>query len=897
MESVARFARSPRSTLKAWTRDGGFSTEEAREEEARWAAFRTDVAEPMLLSWRRIRYATVMRVFREARRAYEDLRQERGLLNYQDLLMKAAALLRDKPAVRAYFRNRFRFLLVDEFQDTDPVQAEVMLLLTAGDTGERAWRRCRPVPGSLFVVGDPKQSIYRFRRADIRTYNDVREIIQCADGVDRPGCVVELCANFRTSPPLVDWVNRVFGPEEPPAEAGTEDPPQGGGPVLRFPVEHTEVSPGYVRLEAGRVDGNSGRLTGVYRLPVPAEAGDARGAAEYEADRIARTVRRALDAGWTVARSRRELEEGVAPEVRPSDFLIVTRNRQRMSLYARGLQAYGIPHQVTGGSALNEVRELGMLHACVRAVAHPDDPVALVAVLRSELFGLSDRDLHAFRKAGGRFCYHTEVPAAALEAGGEGVPPGEAVSDLFADAFRRLRRYERWLARVPPLAALERIAGDLGLFALAGSRAGGDVEAGSLCKALEVLRGDRQEMWSTAQAAEALGRLAESARCHDGVSARPGEPEQVRIMNLHKVKGLEAAVVFLADPAGESSHPVELHIDRSGDRIVGYMAVFGPKRGHRQPVLALPDGWDDAQERESRFGAAEALRLRYVAATRAGSALIVSQRTGKGGKNGRNPWQYFGAYISGDQDLPDPGPVDAPPVRGVRLEPEDVQRAAAAIAGRRERMFLPSLAVSGAKAHALAAQEPPAEAAPEASGGPAAVTVPGPASYEPAGGPGEGEHGQEWGTVIHNLLEVAMASPDAGLDRLARAMLAEHGLDPDRADAAVETVRAVTHSGLWQRAIRSRERYTEIPFEIERASGTSPPTLIRGSIDLVFREEDGWVLVDWKTDRVAGENVESLAAYYAPQVRLYAEAWTEATGERPKETALYFTRRDLYLPV
>jgi len=916
MEILQRFSKEAKPTQKVWKRDGRFTREAVKQEEALWAEFRQEVSDPLLRSWYELRYATVIRVFREARRVYDGLRQERGLLTYQDLLMKAAALLRDRPAVRAYFRNRFRFLLVDEFQDTDPVQAEVMLLLTADDPEENAWRQCRPVPGSLFVVGDPKQSIYRFRRADIQTYNDVREIIQRGDGRGRPGCVVELCANFRTSPPLIDWVNAVFGPEAAQVDPGrTDAPKQGSAPVLRFPAAASDVSPGYVPLAAGRVDGNSGHLSGVYRLPVPAEAGKSEGAAAYEADRIARTVRRALDLGWTVPRSQRDLEEGVPVELRPSDFLIVTRNRERMSTYARGLQAYGIPHQVTGGSVLNEVRELGMLHACLRAVAHPEDPVALLAVLRGELFGFSDPELFAFRKAGGRFCYHTEVPRAVFGAGRNEETVGEGFSNSFEDAFRRLWRYERWLDRVPPVAALERILEDLGLYALAGSRSGGDVEAGSLAKALEVLRALDGGTWSTAQVAEALGRLAESAQRHDGVSARSAERDEVRIMNLHKVKGLEAAVVFLADPSGESSHSVALHIDRAGDRVRGYMGVHAPKRGQRAPVLAQPEGWEALQERESCFASAEALRLRYVAATRAGSALIVCQRTGKGGRNRHNPWKYFLEHIPESRELPDPGPVDPPAGRALRVEPDEVERAAGAIAARRERMFRPSLAVAGAKAHALAQQD----AAEVTAGGGEREAVPADVPAAPAAGlfgeaaalrapvpeprlrvsgvPEEGEHGVEWGTVIHNLLEAAMANPGADLDRVARAMLPEHGLDADRAGAAVETVRDVMRSGLWQRALRSPERFVEIPFEIERAEGGGPPTLIRGSIDLVFRETGGWVLVDWKTDRLRGGDAQALAAYYAPQVRLYAEAWESATGERPRETALYFVREDLYLPV
>ena len=126
--------------------------------------------------------------------------------------MRAAKLLRDNRHVRSYFRNRFTHLLVDEFQDTDPIQAEVILLLTTANIEENDWRKVAPRPGSLFVVGDPKQSIYRFRRADIVTYNDVKVAIQ--KGNSQRGRVIELSSNFRTVDSVISWVNSVFEPNE-----------------------------------------------------------------------------------------------------------------------------------------------------------------------------------------------------------------------------------------------------------------------------------------------------------------------------------------------------------------------------------------------------------------------------------------------------------------------------------------------------------------------------------------------------------------------------------------------------------------------------------------------------------------------------------------------------------
>src|SRR5262249_3572486 len=156
-------AKAPDVIQKIWP--GG--KEQALAEQEAWTRFADNYAKAYVQTIRRARYAVVMKAIRPAVEIYDRLRRDAAMLNFQDLLLAAARLLRESPVIRTYFRKRFTHLLIDEFQDTDPIQAEVMMLLAADNAAETDWRKCRPVSGSLFVVGDPKQSIYRFRRADI----------------------------------------------------------------------------------------------------------------------------------------------------------------------------------------------------------------------------------------------------------------------------------------------------------------------------------------------------------------------------------------------------------------------------------------------------------------------------------------------------------------------------------------------------------------------------------------------------------------------------------------------------------------------------------------------------------------------------------------------------------
>ncbi len=254
MRVLERFDRTAKLVQKDWLQTGDFSKEEAKAEKARWDRFRTDVVQPALCMWREWRYGPILRVMAQAQLIFDTMRKQRGQLSYGDLLMKAAQLLRDKPHVRRYFQDRFTHLLVDEFQDTDPIQAEVMLLLTASDVNETDWRRVVPRVGSLFVVGDPKQSIYRFRRADIVTYNDVKNIIQ--RGNAQNGMVLELSSNFRTTGSIISWVNEVFEPSD-------QVPFEGAQSVIRFDRRDSPESPRYVGLERARVDETPGVLLGV----------------------------------------------------------------------------------------------------------------------------------------------------------------------------------------------------------------------------------------------------------------------------------------------------------------------------------------------------------------------------------------------------------------------------------------------------------------------------------------------------------------------------------------------------------------------------------------------------------------------------------------------------------
>jgi ATP-dependent exoDNAse (exonuclease V) beta subunit len=137
-------------------------------------------------------------------KAYEQAKRERNLLDFNDLLMMTRSMLKEHPEVRKYFRDRYKFLLVDEFQDTDPLQAEIVFFLSEGEKGKaKEWKDVTVSPKRLFLVGDPKQSIYRFRRADIEMYEEAKKRMG-------EGRLLNISQNFRCAPSVVRVVNRIF---------------------------------------------------------------------------------------------------------------------------------------------------------------------------------------------------------------------------------------------------------------------------------------------------------------------------------------------------------------------------------------------------------------------------------------------------------------------------------------------------------------------------------------------------------------------------------------------------------------------------------------------------------------------------------------------------------------
>jgi ATP-dependent helicase/nuclease subunit A len=592
----------------------------------RWNDFCEKHTLPLLEQWRAYRYPLVMQFLQRSERYAREERRRRGRLTFQDLLLTTVELLRNNIQVRRQLGLQWKRLLVDEFQDTDPLQAELLFLLTAQKSAKH-WIDTQPRPGSLLLVGDPKQSIYRFRRADIQVYQLVKQRLEAGGGE-----VVSLSVNFRSQPALVEWINSTFEKQFAEGQGTTQ-------------ADYTAMEPG---REATRTPDDCLRYLEFSEDAVGRIKEDV---SLNEAEAIARFILDAQEGQLRFIRSEAEQKRGLPETAVPGDFMILTRERDRLQHYGDILSRWGIPNQVTGGGQLNAFPGLRLLYLLLKSAYDPANQVALTGLLRSELCGLSDAQLFAFHQAKGVFDW-TKLADEAI--------PHAAIVNSF---YRHLQELAADLRSSPVVAALERRSLALGL-PLWAKVWGEEIGLDCLAKAFCCLGEAASRSQSIEGVLWQLERLLNREPRRDGLYLPSQEGVGVRIMNLHKAKGLEARVVILADSLGDSSKPREesLHITREGDQARGYLHVHRKIAPFVKQSVAHPSNWPELGKLEQSYAEAERQRLLYVGATRARELLVICYRTSRDGDaNRQNPWRDLVKHLGEASRIEPDYDREAPP--------------------------------------------------------------------------------------------------------------------------------------------------------------------------------------------------------------------------------------------
>ncbi len=501
-----------------------------------------------------------------------DRRAREGRLVFDDLILRTQQLLERSAAAAGALRRRYHALFIDEFQDTDPLQVAIARAFAVDPVSGRL------DTGRLFLVGDPKQSIYRFRRADTAVYARTRAEVE-----DAGALLPILSLNRRSRPIILDWINGVFA-------------------TLIGPGGEPAIQPTYHAIYPERDDLLAGPGVATIGGDPPDPALRAREVRVIEAVAVAAQCRAVVEEGWEVA----DRQDRTVRAARLRDVAILIPTRAMLLPLERALANAGIPCRVEGGSLVHRTQELRDLVNCLAAIDDPSDEVAIVAALRSPALACSDLDLARHRAAGGRFDYIAR--------------DGAHRSGRVGEALRALAAYHGARHESPLAALVQRLVADLGIVETGILDQGGRDGYRRMRFVVEQARTFEASGPQSLRAfVDWLQRRARREILDNEGTGLDEDEDAVRILTIHGAKGLEFPIVVLA---GIGSAPLDRPGAYTFDRVAGDVGVaIGAKTRNARfelgPVAALAT-------LESRHSEAEYARLLYVGATRARDHLVVS---------------------------------------------------------------------------------------------------------------------------------------------------------------------------------------------------------------------------------------------------------------------------------
>ncbi len=817
---------------------------------------------------------------------YDRRKQELAVLDFNDLLIRARDLLvdPDHPQLRKRLAAGIHLLLVDEFQDTDPLQVEVVKALCDNEY----------LRGKLFLVGDYKQSIYRFRGAQPHVFRQLRGEVPAAGQLP-------LTLNFRSQPAVLEFVNQLFreefGADYEPLEA--HRPQLGPSPAVEF---------------LWAIDDPSAGPTGD-EPPVPNSALDDMGRQERlrrrEADWIARRIRAMLDGGEKIVcddtTGHSELRA-----LRPGDVALLFRALTNVEYYEEALRRYGIDYYLVGGHAFYAQQEIYDLLNLLRAINSPCDEVSLAGVLRSPFFGLLDESLLWLSQprslAAGLF---DAEPPEHLDA------QQRQQAQYAAATLCELRALKD---RLPIAELIYQALDRTGYDALLLAEFLGERKLANLHKLIEQARSfDRTGMFFLSDFITQLSQFVARQPDEALAATHPESTDVVKLMSIHQSKGLEFPVVVVPDIARPRM-------------VRGSVMAFTPELGPMFKDADATTGYDLFMMAENEEDLSELTRLFYVATTRAADFLILSAATDDPGasagpwmemlgrrfdlttgasrstrgeprrpsaaQSGRRTSQTFHncVMVTATRPAIQSKPVDLRHRRDLMKIVDKATQMAHDGAGRRPRYLAP-VAYDGAARRqysfsrlrgTLHASTSDVDLSPMDDEAP---------SRSPLDARG-------LGTLVHAVLsQVDFARPEDVRD-LVRRHADEHfsGVDASP-EEPVELIRRFLASPRAAEIAAAKRVYRELEFLLAwppedhaaHANAANPSGLhLQGFIDCLYCDTSGqWNLLDYKTNHVTQDTLADVAAQYELQMLVYALAAERILKSPPSDLVLSFLRPGL----
>ncbi len=746
-----------------------------------WFEFNKDMDPLMTAALKDYQFSIAMDLIANCAGPIAERLREKGELSFFDYLLYLRDLLKEDAAnggkLIKHIYERHSYFLIDEFQDTNPLQAEVFFYLTAKEP-KKNWRECVPKAGSLFIVGDPKQSIYRFRNADVSSYLKVKSLFK-----GDVGEVLYLTRNFRSTDEVCSCFNKIF---------------------TRLLPEDTETQSSFNEIPTGEKGPVTASFSGAYYYTVQyAKAKDD----NQDAKITALMIRKIIDDPAVTIQTNNDSAPRKADY---KDIMLIAPRKTKLSDYLKVFQEYGIPFRVDGKVLFSECPALRAVSSMMSAAADPYDKKAVYAAKNLSGCSIEQKDIDSYAKK----------------------------------------------AKIlSPAALFSLLMDEQMVFSKVGTH-----NAEYVYFALELLRTreDGGDISSVKEGAEFISELISEKSDQERCVQLLRDSNRVHIANLHKVKGLEAPIVILVDPSSRR-FGADSSVDYSGEVPQSYLFALDKS--------VVSTAFADQKALEEQILGEEYVRLLYVAATRAGSALITGLCVKKDGDPANA--NYWRPLIDNRDTLFTAGnAVSAASAERVTLDSKELyERAEESSVFKDTASFKKTYEIRRPSTIALkgvtSAEDDYDDRAEEKR-----VTE---KKKNPA----------LIGTMMHRIMEVLVSSKGrADLNALVKETVREYDADEQYyTDLLTKAGKTVLSGGFPQQGsvpqdilkelLAAEEVFCELPLCYKEDD-----KIWHGSMDVVYCREGRWHIVDYKTNAEA----DDLDVKYQAQLEAYRKAFKELTG-------------------
>ncbi|MDQ5936686.1 MAG: hypothetical protein QG574_4022 [Cyanobacteriota bacterium erpe_2018_sw_21hr_WHONDRS-SW48-000092_B_bin.40] len=807
----------------------------------------------------------IIQLFERALAIYEEHKRELTTVDYNDLISLACACLeKEGSQSRGYFNDKLQALLVDEFQDTNDMQATLLSLL-AGDKTR------------VFLIGDDKQSIYKFQGADVATFNKWKSLFKNeTSSLSGSSLVTKLTRSFRSHPEVVFFVNSVF---DHLLDADPEVVPYVAAFEALEPARQADLSIAAAQQSATAVE--------VLMLDVDIEE-DACGLtpAFYEAHQVGHWLKKKVEGGYQIAAK----NGGVRPITYGDCAVLVVRNGDFASFEAMFAQL-DIPYVTFGGSGFLRRQEVADFENLFRFLDNPKDSHSLLAVLRSPFCSITDDLLHRVV---------TDHPSQPLwTAIANVVRAREPGVEALSLAVRQLRNLMEYAALLPLGELVQKVIDDTHYDLAMLAAPDGKQRSRNVWKMAHLA--SEHEHLSCGEFARRLALMREFGMRES--EAPLDSADAVKLMTVHASKGLEFPVVALPCLGGQ--------LLRNADRLVYHSSYGVAFNSTRLDDQDKPAWYQVASHLDRQMEREEKKRLLYVAMTRARDNLGIFLSAPFRKSESYRQWIMQVLGLDRD-DAVRPGPDDCIGLTITsrsdgEVAPYSFSLAAGIEVPQRSADEPNTIVLPGegdASLQSLFGLEQS-----QTSGEDPKLNEQGRSRVTPRDGalPSEGIiTAASLGTFFHSLMENL---PPSGrkVDRAwiadiaftQGAMVAHGDLLNRLVDEGERLLSVYYESRLYGLLSQSQQRRHELPYLIDAASGFSEagPDIRPRRPDLIFQDAEGdWHLVDYKTDHFAAKDVEIQARKHREQIKTYVADLRKLTGVELRPW-LYFAQHGIFFPV